>query len=109
MPALADARRRMLALRGRPMVLRRGNLPDLTVQGFARDYRPEELAGGIQQGDLRVEIGQDEIRAAGWPAPPIKPDRLVLDGRTYAVMGARIVLDGQEVAGWTLWVRGGQA
>lgn len=105
--AFAAARRRLLARRGRPMTLTRLNGPAVTVLGHARDYRPEELVGGIQQGDLRVEIGADEVAAAGWPAPPRKMDRLTVDGRTYTVQGASAVQDGATLAGWSLWVRGG--
>jgi hypothetical protein len=111
MGAIADARRRQLARRGRPMTLSRlvtdGAPVAVTPTGYARDYRPEELVGGIMQGDIRVEIGADEIAAAAWPAPPRKPDRLVVDGRTYTVQGATAVYDGPTLAGWSLWARGG--
>lgn len=107
MGALASARGRMLAARGRPMVLSRVNGPSVTVVGFARQYQPQELVGAVVQGDQRVEIGAAEIAAAGWPAPPARPDRLVIDGRSATVQGAVAVHEGAAVIGYSLWVRGG--
>lgn len=111
MGALADARRRLLAQRGRTMTLTRlvmGGAPlVVTLTGFARDYRPEELLAGIMQGDVRIEIGADEIAAASWPAPPRRTDRVTMDGRTYTVQGASAVYDGATLAGYSIWARGG--
>lgn len=107
MGALADARRRQLARKGRQMTLARLNGPSVSLIGYARDYRPEELVGGIAQGDVRVEIGADEIAAASWPAPPRKTDRVTVDGRTYTIQGASAVYDGPTLAGYSIWARGG--
>lgn len=111
MGALADARRRQLARRGRPMVLTRlvtGGAPiAVTLTGYSRDYRPEELVGGLMQGDIKVEIGADEIAAAAWPGPPRKPDRIAVDGKTYTMQGASALYDGDTLAGWSIWARGG--
>ena len=106
MRALADARRRLLARKGRPMTLMRLNGPSVSLIGFARDYRPDELVGGLAQGDVRVEIGADEIAASSWPAPPKKLDRITIDGRTYTVQGASAVYDGPTLAGYSIWARG---
>jgi hypothetical protein len=104
-----DNRRALLAARGRPMSLRRAATPAalvVTVSGYPRAYNPGELTAGVQQGDVRVEILNDEVAAAGWPAPPRNPDRLVMDARTYTVMGAFPIYEGAAVIGWSLWVRG---
>ncbi|MFT8245200.1 hypothetical protein [Roseomonas sp. BN140053] len=105
-----EARRRTILTRGRPMTLRRERAGQaalvVEVTGFARAYRPEEFQGGVQANDQQVEILNDEIAAAGWPAPPGNPDRLVMDGRTSTVKGARPVYAGAELIGWSLWVNG---
>jgi hypothetical protein len=102
-------RRLNIRMRGRPMVLRRQATPvspTIAVFGYARAYNPGELSAGIQQGDVRVEILNEEIVATSWPAPPRNPDRLTFDGRTYTIMGAFPLHDGTTVAGWSLWIRG---
>lgn len=91
------------------MVLRRQatpTSPTVTVSGYPRAYSPGELLGGVQQGDVRIEILNDEIAAASWPAPPRNPDRVVMDSRTYTVIGAFPIFEGTAVIGWSLWVRG---
>jgi hypothetical protein len=75
---------------------------DAPVHGKSIGYRPEELVGGVVQGDRRVKISQLDIAAAGWPGPPRKND--VLDGG--AVQGAEPLYDGAELVGFTCWVRG---
>ena len=110
MSAHLTARRRQIARNGRPMTLRRGpSTAPVTVAltGFAREYRPEELQGAVQQGDWRVEILDDEIAAAGWPGPPGKPDKLTIGGAVFTVQGAMEVNVGGQRIGWSLWVRGG--
>jgi hypothetical protein len=103
------ARRLNMRMRGRPMVLRRQATPvspTITVTGYARNYRPGELTAGVQQGDVRAEILNDEIAQLGWPAPPRNPDRLTFDGRTYTIIGAAPVHEGTTIIGWSLWARG---
>jgi len=105
----ADNRRALLATRARPMSLRRAATPAalvVTVAGYPRAYNPGELMAGVQQGDVRVEILNDEIVAAAWPGPPRNPDRLVMDARTYTIMGAFPVYEGAACIGFTLWCRG---
>jgi hypothetical protein len=105
----ADARRALLRDRGRSMVLRRQASPaalTVTVQGYPRAYSPGELQAGAQQGDLQIEILNDEIAAASWPAPPRNPDRILMDSRTYTVLGAFPLKEGETLFGWRLWARG---
>lgn len=89
------------------MVLSRIGGASVTVQGLPYQYAPRDLVGGLMQGDQRVEILNDEIAAAGWPGPPGKPDRLLIDGRTSTLQGARPICEGSGLIGWSLWVRGG--
>ena len=104
-------RRRHLHSMGRPMTLRRivssdpATYSDLPVVGKDRSYEPGEIQGGIQQGDLMVDLLNDEIAAADWSRPS-RPDRVLIDGRTYTVQGAWPVNDGPLCIGWRVWVRG---
>jgi hypothetical protein len=109
MSSFLISRRRLLAQRGRPMVLRRPGTPyiDVTVQGFKAAFSPEQITGGVQQGDCRVQILADEITAAAWPGPPKNKDSVVVDGRTWSVQGATPLYDGATLLGFSLWVRGG--
>ena len=102
----------MIARFGRPMTLRRqtGVNPatylDLPVAGRLSAYRPEQLQGGVQQGDASVAILNDELAAAGWSAPRAK-EAIVIDGRTWQIIGVRAAYERSMVIGFALWVRGG--
>jgi len=96
---------------GQAMVLRRrigttNAFTDVSVKGVPRAYQPNELLGGLQQGDQRVVISSKEIRAAGWPAPPQAGDLVVWNSSTRTVRGARHIKIGEEILGYDLWVRG---
>lgn len=108
-------RRRVIGAFGRPMTLRRplpGAIPPtyqaVTVQGFQRAYRPEQLTGGLHQGDALVAICANEIAAAAWPSPPRPQDQMLIDGQTWLVQGSQSLYDGAECVGYDLWIRGGQ-
>ncbi|EHM01419.1 hypothetical protein HMPREF9946_02158 [Acetobacteraceae bacterium AT-5844] len=107
MSQLLRDRRAEIRRNGREMVLHRTGAtpPSVTLLGFPRSYRPDELEGGVVQGDQQVETLNDELAAAGW-TQPATPDRLVIDGRSTTVQGARAVYDGALLIGWSLWVRG---
>jgi len=113
MGAHLDARRRTLGQMGRPMTLRRQltvspqTYADLTVQGFDRAFQPQEIQGGVRQGDRRVEILNDELAAAGWPALRGQVLRLVIDGTTVTVVDAFPLYEGATLIGHSLWCRGG--
>lgn len=107
MSSYEDARRRLLLAVGRTMTLQRLGGPSVDVLGYPRNYQPDELTGGIQQGDRRVEILTAEINAAGWPGPPRNGDRLVIDNRTATLQAAFPVDVAGRRIGYSLWVRGG--
>lgn len=90
------------------MTLRRSGQTDLTVRGTLTSYQPETVpvGGDVKQGDGKVNLLNDEIAAANWPSPR-KTDQLVIDGKSWAVMGAVPVYDAASIIGWSLWVRGG--
>lgn len=71
------------------------------------DYRPEEIVGGIIQGDSRVILSPTQIIAGSWggtPADgtdgrvPVKNDHLIVAGRARVVQAAvPFYMDGQLV------------
>lgn len=46
------------------------------VSAQVRFYRPEEIAGAIQQGDREVIVLKDELDRQGFPCPPHPDDKL---------------------------------
>ena len=86
---------RALARAGEIVVLRRTGLADLPVRAFVRGYKASELIGGIVQGDRTVIIGNTEIAAAAWPGPPVKPDYVMIAGKSSVVQSC----DVRRVAG----------
>jgi len=102
-----------LAKYGRPMTLSRliGTGPattDVTVNGVAQGFRPEELVGDVIRGDQRIQISNAEIAAAAWPGPPRKGDKIVVDGRAWVLRAdAETKYLGTEALAHVLHVRGG--
>ncbi|MDQ0305332.1 hypothetical protein [Ancylobacter polymorphus] len=105
---------RALAAHGQNATLRRytGTGPsrtasDVTVRVRLDDYRPEELVGGIIQGDSRVILSPSQIIAASWggtPADgtdgrvPVKNDQIIVAGRARIVQApVPFYIDGQLV------------
>lgn len=74
-----------LAEHGQPVTLRRLGSPnvDVTLPAFVRGYQPNELVGGIVQGDTMVTISPTGIGT--WPSGasevPKKNDKVVIAGR----------------------------
>ncbi len=65
-----------------------GALPDASVRCRIFGYAPNELVGGIVQGDSKVIALAEDFEAAGWDAP--KGGRgndqiLLADGRVLAI------------------------
>lgn len=109
MSGLRGVTGRLLAAYGRPMTYQRRTAPDgrwqaVEVRGRLRAYRPQEIAGLLQQGDAEVVIGP---RIAPITGDPMANDRIIIDGAAWAVMGATPRYVGATVDGWTLHVRGG--
>lgn len=100
--SLAASRARLVASRGRQVVLARGGV-EAPLTAFLHALRPEQIVGGLQAGDALLET-------AALPAPfapPVKGDTVRADGRRWSVMGATPLHDGETLAGWTLHLRGG--
>lgn len=107
------SRRRLIARHGRPMTIRRQTgvnpvvFSAVEVAAAVTAFRPEQLIGGVQQGDMRAEILNDEIADAAWPGPPRAKDSLLVDGKAWQIVGATPVFDGALCIGHALWIRGG--
>ena len=114
---------RGLAARGEDVVLRRisGSGPsatsvDVTCRAVVRGYRPEELVGGIAQGDSQVILSPSEIRLSGWPDPdgspsgsaslPRKGDKLIVQGRMRTIEAVAPIQVAGELVRIDLQVRG---
>lgn len=86
--AIKASYRRMLALVGEPVAIRRytgagPNRPRFDVVALARvtDYAPDELVGSIQQGDRKVILLVEDLVTAQFPLPLAKGDKVVIRGR----------------------------
>ena len=103
--AIAAMRRQ----RGQPVTLRRmvsGMAVDVTVVATVMGYQPNEITGGVMQGDRKAKLSDNEIVAAGWPGPPRKGDILMIDGRTFTAITCDTVKMGSVVLSHTMQVRG---
>ena len=114
---------RGLAARGQDVILRRisGSGPsatsiDVACRAVVRGYRPEELVGGIAQGDSQVILSPSEIRSSGWPDPggspsgsaslPKKGDKLIVQGRMRTIEAVAPIQVAGELVRIDLQVRG---
>jgi hypothetical protein len=114
---LLMSRRYQINLRGRPMTLRRlitagsggsaSTYNVIIVKGVKWSFRPDQLTGGVLQGDAIVEILQDDLTAKTWPAPPRKGDTMIIDSRTWTVQGNEALYEDITNIGHSIWVRGG--
>lgn len=93
---------RSLAKNGEDIVIRRyvgsGDVRvplDVTVRAHVRGYLPNELVGGIVQGDTKLILAPTQIVAAAWPGPvgwPQVGDRIVIEGRSSITVQAAAVV-----------------
>lgn len=81
MPTVAGTAAR-IHREGQPVVFVRLGSAGMTLQGFVRGYRADELQGNVQQGDREVRIAGVDL--AGTPAPR-RNDQVLIDGRTTTV------------------------
>lgn len=92
----------LLLRRGRAMTLKRrigttSTFTEANLFGVSRSYRPEELVGGLQQGDREIVIGN-----TGAFGTPKKNDSI--DGGT--VQAVDIKYDASTAVAYILTVRG---
>ena len=81
---------------------------DVTVKARVQGYSPDELVGGIAQGDRMVIISNREIAERQWPGPPKQGDQIIIRGKTATLQAAAatVVVGGVTVM-HTMQVRGG--
>jgi len=74
---------------GQTVILRRGTTSAptamATVKAHVRGYKPDELVGGIIQGDSQVILSPRLLAAAGWPGDIRRGDWLTFDGKVRSV------------------------
>lgn len=98
---------RHLARHGRTMRLVRaaGGLADGVGRGFARDFKPEELVGSIQQGDRLAILSPTWLGPIGWLAVKAG-DRVNFGQRWYRVQAPDLIEIGDTVVRVELHLRG---
>lgn len=93
---------------------------DCDCWAFVRGYKANELAGAIIQGDSAVILSATDIIAAQWPggqpvtSPPPETDprvpratdRVIIEGRSRAIISADPIYVGGELHRVNLQVRG---
>lgn len=110
--SLVDTIARQIAAYGQDVTLKRriGTSADFTVatvKGKVHHYRPDELIGGIVQGDRRVTIAPSSLTGTEWAGVvPRKGDFVTIDGADAAVQGCEVRRIGDEAARYEIWVRG---
>lgn len=94
-------RQRMIARKGRNIILRRGGLTftDTSFRAFVHAFSGREIIEELQQGDQHVETLAD--------VTPIVGDKLLIGGKVFNVLGVGVHYDGDTLLGYSLTVRGG--
>jgi hypothetical protein len=76
---------------------------DRALRGAVATYAANEFLGGVQAGDRRIVIMQAAM--AGLDAPKAG-DRIVFEGRSFNVISASAIYQGQNPVAWDIQVRG---
>lgn len=92
---------------------------ECTCRAVVRGYTPAEIVSGsgIIQQDVKVILSPSDIERAQWPGAtpmpegvdrrvPVRNDRIIRQGRTYAVQAAQGIYVGGELVRIELQVRG---
>ncbi|MCS0497866.1 hypothetical protein NVS89_22505 [Ancylobacter sp. MQZ15Z-1] len=83
---------------------------DLPVRVCLRGYRPDELTGGIVQGDSEIVISPTELGASAWPDGagelPRQGDVIISGSRSLAVIAVDPRYIGGDLVRINLQVRG---
>ncbi|MCE4223403.1 hypothetical protein HCU64_06535 [Methylobacterium sp. C25] len=101
---------RQVARKGQTIQLRKAAAKDGSqdkgLRAFVRGYKPDELAGGVQQGDSTVIVSPTELAKSGFAGPIVRLDRVVVAGRVRSIEVANPVMLNDQVVRIELWVRG---
>ena len=97
---------RQIAKHGEDVVLRAQDAPDdgsgdVTLRAFVRGYRPEELSGGMNQGDSQVTLSP-----TGLTVDPMRLGALTIGGRQRTIEVANPVRLNGQIVRYDLWVKG---
>jgi hypothetical protein len=95
---------RQLAKHGQTVVLTRSGSDPITMAAFVRGYKPEDLVGDIQQGDLSVILSPTNIGA--FPVPVREGDKVSVAGAVKNVQSAEHVRMLDQLVRINLTVRG---
>lgn len=79
---------------------------DVPVRAFIRNFLPNELVGGITQGDRLAIIANVEIAAASWPGPPRKGDQIIAGSKVSTVQAVEPVRTEGIIIRHNLTIRG---
>lgn len=79
---------------------------DILVYGVTNNYSPNELIGGIIQGDTVVTITNQEIAERQWPGPPQPGDKFIIDDKQRTIMAVEPKYLGSEKLVFVCQVRG---
>lgn len=77
----------------------------VVVRAFVRGYRPDELAGGVQQGDREAIISPTGLAGASLPTLE-RQMKLRIGERWTNIEFANPVRQGGQIVRWNLWLRG---
>lgn len=101
---------RQIARHGQTVLLRKGSAAngdaDKPIRAFVRGYDPEELSGGIQQGDSTMILSPTALAASGFAGPIKRLDRVTIAGRLRTIEVANPVTMDDQVVRIECWVRG---
>lgn len=102
---------RQIAEHGQEITLRKVNAPtdgtaDIAVRAFVRGFRPEELAGGVQQSDSKVILSPTVLDGTPFAAGVKRLDKILIDGRLRNVEGVNPVRINGMAVRHELWVKG---
>jgi len=79
---------------------------DKPVRAFVRGYQPEELSGGIQQGDSTMILSPTGLAASGFVGPLKRLDRVTVAGKIQIIQVANPVTMNDVIVRWECWLRG---
>lgn len=110
--SLVDTVAKQIQTWGQPVTLKRrvgttSTFTTATVPGKVHHYRPDELIGGIVQGDRRVTVAPSSLVGTDWEGlTPRKGDFVEIDGQQAAVQGCEVRYVAGEAARYEIWIRG---
>lgn len=97
---------RQLAKHGSTVKLFRGEI-EVSIKGFPRGYKPDEIGSGISQGDSQVVISPTHLQGSAFQAVlPRKLDQVEYGGRRRNVENVDAVLLDDVVVRINMQVRG---